>query len=152
MNKPDAFDLLAELHATIRREYRSDTTVGDLGLSPLASQMLMLVARYPGWPQQKMGDATGREKSQIARAMKELKDNGIIVRAPATRDGRTKAAVLTDKGTVVLGRLRAARKAMAQRAFQHLAESELDTLTDMLQRVLQGLGVVHATDSGGEQP
>lgn len=139
METTSAFDLLAELHVAIRREYRAIAPVMDLALSPLAAQLLTLIARYPDWTQHQLGDATGREKSQVARAMKDLEQHGLINRKPTQKDGRAKAAALTDTAHEVLGQLTATRRTLEKKVFSNLTPEETSSLIDMLQRVLGSL-------------
>ncbi len=130
-----AIDRLAELHVLIRREYRSSPVIHALGLSPLAAHLINLISRYPDWPQQRLADATGREKSQVTRAMAELEKRGFIRRRAATGDGRAKAAELTGPGKEALEKLAEVRVQLARRAFSDLSEEETARFADMLKRI-----------------
>ena len=136
METSAAFDLLAELHVAIRREYRACAPVMDPALSPLSAQLLTLIARYPDWTQHQLGDATGREKSQVARAMKELEQRGLISRTTTKKDGRAKAAALTENAREVLDNLKTTRRALAKKVFSNLSPAETSNLIDMLERIL----------------
>jgi MarR family transcriptional regulator, temperature-dependent positive regulator of motility len=70
----------------------------ELGLAPFQARTLSLISRYPGCSQQALSISTGRDKAQVARAIKELETRGLITRQAHRRDWRAQSLSVTPEG------------------------------------------------------
>ncbi|MDO8653708.1 MAG: MarR family transcriptional regulator [Undibacterium sp.] len=70
----------------------------EKGLGPLHLRALCLCQRNPGSTQQRLVQAMGRDKGQIARLIRELEERNFLTRTPDGRDKRVWRLAVTPEG------------------------------------------------------
>jgi DNA-binding MarR family transcriptional regulator len=84
--------------------------VGDPDLKPRRYAMLQLIDQNPGLTQAELGRASGRDKSSITPALRDLSRRGLVKRSAVAYDRRVYTLRLTPKGRLLLRKLTGAAK------------------------------------------
>ncbi len=79
--------------------------MADVPMTPAQYGMLTLIAENPGLSQSALARALGLERSTMVAAIDTLQQRGLVERRPGTRDQRTNALELTDRGTRLMADL-----------------------------------------------
>ncbi|QDL94580.1 MarR family transcriptional regulator (plasmid) [Paroceanicella profunda] len=93
-------------------------TLGADQLKPGSFALLSLIVGNPGLTQVELGRVSGRDKSSVTSALRQLEDRGIIRRERLEGDRRSYASYVTPAGEKVYARM--AQKAQAH--FRRLDE------------------------------
>jgi DNA-binding MarR family transcriptional regulator len=128
----EANEALLDLFATMRRSMREALGAGTHALAPMQLRMLRHCQRHPGASQQTLVQASGRDKGQVARMVKELEAQGLLTREADPDDGRSQRLRLTAAGRAACERFRRHEAAIAQRMFGAMSARELQALIDQL--------------------
>lgn len=127
-----ANDALLDLFGAMRRRMREALGAGSHALAPMQLRMLQHCLRHPGASQQALVQASGRDKGQVARLIKELETQGLLVREADPDDGRSQRLKLTAAGRTACQRFRKHEAAIAQRMCDTMSARELQALIDQL--------------------
>lgn len=93
-----ALRTLVEAFELLRCELARVLGAEGLPVSPLHMRVLMWCSHFPGTNQQAIGDAIGRDKSQVARLVKELESKGLLTRDGDPNDKRSYTLRATSAG------------------------------------------------------
>jgi DNA-binding MarR family transcriptional regulator len=106
-----------------------------LGLAAMEARTLRFVARHPGCTQNEIVRASGRDKAQIARIIKTLRERGLVER-PADGGGRrAQPLALTSAGAAVHARAESLRADTARELVGGLEPDERGRLEALLGRL-----------------
>lgn len=106
-----------------------------LGLAAMEARTLRFVARHPGCTQNEIVRASGRDKAQIARIIKILRERELVDR-PADGGGRrAQPLALTAAGAAVHARAEALRADTARELVGGLDPAERTQLEALLDRL-----------------
>src|SRR5690606_28114334 len=104
-----------------------------LGLAAMEARTLRFVARHPGCCTQKeIVRASGRDKAQIARVIKTLRERGLVERPTGGSGRRAQPLALTPSGAAVHARAEALRADTARELVGALDAGERDRLEALL--------------------
>jgi DNA-binding MarR family transcriptional regulator len=138
-----AEDELMELVHRVMHQYRTgqyEELRGHLGdLTHMESKVLGYVGRHPGSTQSDLARASGRDKAQLARLVKALRERGLLAVAADAADRRNLQMALTPAGGDVLRLLQQHTQRLASRAVRGLDAAERSQLVALLQRVSDNL-------------
>lgn len=81
--------------------------LGEDQLKPGYFSMLVIIRNNRGITQRELGDSIGRDKSSVAKALRNMEDRGLIYRERVENDRRNYASFLTDKGLEAYERMEA---------------------------------------------
>jgi DNA-binding MarR family transcriptional regulator len=125
-------DALLGLFAAMRVHMRDSLSGNPQGLAPMHQRMLKFCMQHPGASQQALVQASGRDKGQVARLIKDLEAQGLLLREADPADGRSQRLKLTPAGRAACQRFRKHELAIAQRMFDTMSAHELQSLIDQL--------------------
>lgn len=116
----------------------------DIGhaLGPVHLRALCLCQRNPGWTQQQLGQAMGRDKGQIARLIRELEEDAWLTRTPDEQDRRVWRLNVTPAGARECEWFLAIEAHLATDLFGGLQAKEREQLEQMLNRLREQIGGV----------
>ena len=118
----------------LRSGLRDALQDGPEGLAPMHLRMLKHCLRHPGTSQQALVQASGRDKGQVARWIKEPDAQGLQLRESDPAVGRSQRLMLTltltPAGRAACQRFRRHESAIAQRLFEPMAAGEIQALID----------------------
>ncbi|TFV67191.1 UNVERIFIED_ORG: MarR family transcriptional regulator [Bacillus sp. AZ43] len=89
--------------------------------------------------QSELADLVHADPSTVSRHVALLVDRGLVARGADESDGRATRLVLTDAGHAQLDRLRAERIAYLRTVTDDWTDDELETLTTLFDRLLDGI-------------
>lgn len=131
----EIIDLLRTVSSGFRARMQAQITASGLGLTAFQARLVNLIGRIEGVSQLELGSLLDRDKSQIARAVKELEACGLVIRRAHTADWRTKCVTLTTEGKRKLARLDGMRKQLAAGVLGGLSEEEKHALRSGLRKM-----------------
>lgn len=113
--------------------------VGQADLGPGRYAILALINENPGLNQTLLSRASGRDKSTLTPALRDLEKRAFIARQRSTTDGRAYMLHLTAKGKSYLAELTAHAEAH-DRALDAIVDSfHKPLLIHLLERIVDGL-------------
>jgi DNA-binding MarR family transcriptional regulator len=101
--------------------------------------VLGFFARHPGATQTDLAQHSGRDKAQLARLIKGLREQGLLEGQADAADRRSVRLALTAQGRAVLDALEQASAHLAVQAVAGMDDEEQRQLQILLQRVQQNL-------------
>jgi DNA-binding MarR family transcriptional regulator len=126
--------LLRRAQATIFREF--ERSLGDIGLTPGAFGLLMLIRANPGITQMDLANAFGIDKSTLTPVLNRLEQSGLVRREQLAHDRRYNALYFEhareDFFAGARDRVRAFEQSVADRLYPH-EQRELVRLIGKLQ-------------------
>lgn len=128
----DLIDLFGAVAGRFQARLQQLPALETLGLASFPARVLALIGRYPGCSQQELAAWTGRDKAQVARAIKELEARAWINRAAHHSDWRAYSAHLTRDGHAAFALLEHERREAGTSLFASLSSTERDLLRHTL--------------------
>lgn len=139
-------DVLELIH-TVMHQYRSRQyrvlRDGPHDITHMDGKVLGFFERHPGATQSELAQHSGRDKAQLARLIKGLRDAGLLAAVADEADRRNVRLSLTEAGQTVQSELREQAALLSAKAVAGLAVAEQAQLVALLQRVkgnLEGAG------------
>ena len=138
---PDG-DVLEAMHAVVHA-FRSKLLRGETDqprdLSPMEGKALGYFARHPGATQSDLAAHSGRDKAQLARLIRGLRDKGLLEARLDEEDRRSTRLQVTAEGMAVFGHLHAQGAQLSGVAMADLKHGEREQLISLLRRVHERL-------------
>ena len=142
VNQNPALEVLERVHA-IMHLYRSaqqrGLRAGPHDLAHMEIKVLGFFARRPGATQSDLAAHSGRDKAQLARLIRGLRDRGLLDAAADETDKRSTRLSLSSAGKEMFAALHRHDGALAEAALAGIAEGDRATLLDLLERVRANL-------------
>ena len=101
--------------------------------------MLGFFGRHPGATQSELAEHSGRDKAQLARLIKGLKDRGLLLAEADPQDGRLWRLHLSPEGQAIRRAVQQQARQIGQRALAGLNDKEQAQLLDLLLRLSDSL-------------
>ena len=143
MDSAPATDILELVHS-VMHEYRSRQyrmlRDGPHDITHMDSKVLGYFDRHPGATQSDLAEHSGRDKAQLARLIKGLRDRGLLEATVDEADRRNVRLALTTEGRAIQRVLRQQAKKLSTRAAAGLSTEEQAQLLALLARVQHNLG------------
>lgn len=140
-HSPDG-DVLELVHAVMHR-YRSQQyrvlREGALGITHMDGKVLGFFGRRPGATQSDLAQHSGRDKAQLARLIKGLRERGLLDAAADEADRRNVRLSLSAEGQAVQRTLRTQARRLGAKAVAGLTPAERELLQALLLRVAANL-------------
>jgi DNA-binding MarR family transcriptional regulator len=143
-------DAVMELVHTVMHRFRSlqyrALRDAPAGMTHMEGKALGYFTRHPGATLSELAQHSGRDKAQLARLVKALRERGLLEAEADAGDRRNVRLAPSAAGLAVQRTLRRAARTAAQRALAGLDEREQAALAALLARVDANL----AAELGGE--
>lgn len=137
-----ADDPLETMHAIVHL-YRSrqlrGVRSGPHELAHMEMKALGYFARHPGATQSDLVAHSGRDKAQVARLIRALREAHLLEATADEQDRRSTRLKLSAAGHEVFASLHRQGAALGAKALAGLSEDEQHTLVDLLERVRSNL-------------
>jgi DNA-binding MarR family transcriptional regulator len=134
---PDV-DVLELVHS-VMHSYRSQQyrflRDGPHDITHMDGKVLGFFARHAGATQKDLAQHSGRDKAQLARLIKGLRDQGLLAAEADAADRRNVRLSLTPAGQAVQRALQQQARRLSARAVAGLSAAEQRQLLALLQRV-----------------
>jgi len=135
-------DILELVHE-LMHEYRSlqyrFLRDGPHDITHMDGKVLGFFGRHPGATQSDLAEHSGRDKAQLARLIKGLRDRDLLTGEVDESDRRSVRLALTADGQAVQKALRQQAKRLGDKAVAGLSAKEKEELATLLQRVKSNL-------------
>lgn len=135
----DVFDLVHRLLHQYRSLQYQVLRDGPHEITHMESKVLNYFDHHPGSTQSELAQHSGRDKAQLARLIKGLRDKGLLHGEAGEVDRRSVQLVLTDAGQALLRGLQQQGRRVNSRAVSGLSAAEQRQLVALLQRVKANL-------------
>ena len=112
---------------------------GPHDITHMDSKVLGYFGRHPGATQSDLAQHSGRDKAQLARLIKGLRDRGLLDGEADPSDRRNTRLSLTDAGQAVRRALQQQTKRLNATAVSGMSNVERELLTQLLLRVSENL-------------
>lgn len=116
------------------RQYRSDA-FEPLGLKACHGRYLQEICRNPGICQEQLTESVLVNKSNVARQVAALEENGLLERRACGKDKRVLRLYPTQKALALMPQIDTILGAWDQRLLQDLSQQEQQLLEELLQRI-----------------
>lgn len=130
---------MLDLIHTVMHQYRSmqyqALRDGPHDITHMEGKVLGFFGHHPGATQSDLAKHSGRDKAQLARLIKGLRDRGLLDAVADESDKRNVRLTLTSDGQSVLTVLRQQAKRLNTLALQEMDSHEQEQLLQLLQRV-----------------
>lgn len=142
VNQIPVEDVLETMHA-IMHLYRSaqqrSLRDGPNDLAHMEVKALGFFARHPGATQSDLVTHSGRDKAQVARQIRALRERGLLDAQADEADRRSSRLHLSEAGRAVHAALHSNDGRLKAQALQGFSEDEQTALVDLLGRVRANL-------------
>ncbi|MBB3196261.1 MarR family winged helix-turn-helix transcriptional regulator [Roseateles terrae] len=136
-------DDVMELIHTVMHQYRARQyrvlKDGPHDITHMDGKVLGFFHRHPGATQSDLAQHSGRDKAQLARLIKGLRERGLLAAEADEQDRRQVRLQLTDEGRAVQQALRRSSRHLSANAVQGLSPQEQAQLVALLGRVKANL-------------
>lgn len=136
-------DEVLELVHTVMHQLRSQQYQalrdGPLALTHMESKVLGYFGRQPGATQSDLVQHSGRDKAQLARLIKGLRERGLLAGEADEADRRNLRLTLTPDGQGLLRTLQQQTRKVNAQAVAGLSAVEREQLRSLLQRLRDNL-------------
>jgi len=130
----------AVMHQFRSQQYRA-LEGGAHDITHMESKVLGFFARHVGATQSDLVQHSGRDKAQLARLIKGLRERGLLTGEADDADRRNVRLQLTDEGHAIQRTLRQQARKLEARAVAGLDNAERRQLVELLQRVKTNMAV-----------
>jgi DNA-binding MarR family transcriptional regulator len=144
MSTKNAPDDILELVHVVMHQYRAlqyrFLRDGPYPITHMDGRVLNYFGEHPGATQKDLAQHLGRDKAQLARLIRGLRDLGLISAQADEADGRSVKLSLTKEGNAVRAGLQRQASSVGERAVDGLSPADRAQLSALLQRVRANLG------------
>lgn len=134
----EADDVLEAIHSImhlVRSQQLRAPEVAQLDLTHMESKVLGFFARHPGATQSELALHSGRDKAQLTRLVRGLRDKGLLAASADEADRRSTRLQLSPEGETLHALVAQQRLRLADIALAALAPEERAQLLALLGRV-----------------
>ena len=131
--------LASRLRLTIGRLNRRLRQEAGHGLPPSQLSALVSVERFGPLTPSELADRERIQRPTATRLLARMEEDGLVVRTPDPRDGRSALITVTDAGQALLREVRHAKDVYLEHRLETLSADELATLEEaarILERML----------------
>lgn len=138
-----ASDEVLELVHQVMHQFRSQLfqalRQGAHEVTHMESKVLRFFVRHPGATQSDLVQHTGRDKAQLARLIKGLRERGLLNAVADEADRRNLRLTPTDEGLAIQRALQRQARELEAQAVTGLAAADKAQLLELLRRVQANL-------------
>jgi DNA-binding MarR family transcriptional regulator len=135
-------DILEQIHRIMHR-YKAEQfralRDGPLGITHMDGKVLSYIGHHPGSTQSELSELIGRDRAQLARLIKGLRDLGLLHGEVDADDRRNVRLSLTVEGEAVRKAIRQQGRRLSAKAVSQLDDAEQAQLRTLLARVMAAL-------------
>lgn len=135
----DVLDLVHRVMHQYRSQQYQVLRDGPHDITHMESKVMNYFGHHPGSTQSELAHKTGRDKAQVARLIKGLRERGLLDGEAGEEDRRSVRLSLTDDGRTVLRTLQQQARRLNARAVAGLSAEQQQQLLALLQQVSRNL-------------
>jgi len=135
----DVLDLVHHVMHQYRSQQYQVLRDGPHDVTHMESKVMHFFGHHPGATQSELAHKTGRDKAQLARLIKGLRERGLLDGEAGEQDRRSVQLQLTAEGRAVLRTLQQQSRRLHARAVAGMNAEDQQRLVALLQRVSRNL-------------
>jgi DNA-binding MarR family transcriptional regulator len=135
----EVLDLVHRVMHQLRSQQGQALREGGHEVTHLETKVLGYFNRHPGATQSELAQHSGRDKAQLARLLKGLRERGLLDAAADADDRRSVSLRLTPAGQALLRSLHQHTRRLNSRALAGFSAAEQQQLQALLQRMQANL-------------
>lgn len=135
----DVVELIHQVMHQLRAQQYRFLRDGPHDITHMDGKVLGFFARHPGATQSDLVHSSGRDKAQLARLIKGLRDRGLLDGTADAVDKRQVRLTLTADGQAIQHELKAQAKRLSTKAVNGLDAAERAELRALLRRMQANL-------------
>ena len=135
----EVLDLVHRVMHQVRSQQFQALRDGPSNVTHMESKVLGFIGRHPGSTQSDLAQHSGRDKAQLARLVKGLRERGLLHGQADADDRRNLRLMLSDAGGAVLRQLQQQMQRVGERALAGFSAAEQQQLQALLQRLQHNL-------------
>lgn len=142
-------NIFASIHAlmhVIRSEQYKVLRDSPYELTHMEGKMLGFFSRHPDATLRDLVEHTGRDKGQLARTIKDLKEQGLLTSEPDPQDRRSQRLRLTAEGLRIHQSLIGQLDQLTENATRGMSQADAGKLLTLLERMRENLLQPNASD------
>lgn len=143
VNQSPAADTVFDALHTVMHLYRSSRTQAfredERGITHMESRVLDYFDRHPGATLSDLVQHSGRDKAQLTRLIRSLKDNGYLEAREDEQDRRSSRLHLSTEGKSVQRQLRKCGAQVLEQAVEGMTQEQSDELIRLLKMLQANL-------------
>ena len=143
VGSPSAAEAVIELVHDVMHQFRARQYQvlrdGEHGVTHMESKVMGFFSRHPDATLSDLVAHSGRDKAQLAKLVKGLRERGLLLGEPDPADRRNVRLCLSDAGRAVQRALRAEARTLNARAVDGLDAAEQAQLLGLLARLKANL-------------
>lgn len=143
VGSPSATEAVIELVHVVMHQFRSRQFQalrdGAHDITHMESKVMAFFARRPGATLSELVTHSGRDKAQLAKLVKSLRERGLLTGEAAADDRRSVRLSLSASGLAAQQAMRAEGRVLNEQALAGLSPLEQAQLVDLLRRVKANL-------------
>lgn len=139
----DVLELIHDIMHKYRAQQYRALRDGAYEITHMDSKVLNFFGRHPRATQSDLAQHSGRDKAQLARLIKSLRDRGLLRAETDTNDRRNVHLSLTPEGAALQDALKKSARQITAKAVGGLDSGERQQLRELLQRVRANLDSEH---------
>lgn len=126
------------MHGFRSRQYEV-LTGGAVEITHMENKVLGFFTRNPGASQSEFVEASGRDKAQVARLIKQLREQGLLEMSVDEKDRRQQKLTVTSQGRSLYEKLKRAEKALCSKAVEGLDDVQAQLVVELLAKIQRNL-------------
>jgi DNA-binding MarR family transcriptional regulator len=126
----------------IRHRALAVAALAPFGIHPGHKLILLELETAGPSTQAQLAAASGYEPPTITLSVRQLEDAGLVVRGPSSSDRRATVVELSEQGRVLLPKLKAAWRRVAEQTVAGLSATTVDQLSDVLADLASSLTAI----------
>ena len=135
----EVLDIVHTLMHQVRSQQYRHLRDGPHDITHMDSRVLAYFGRHPGSTQSDLAAFSGRDKAQLARLVKGLRDRGLLAAEADDTDRRNLRLTLTAPGRAIQADLRQRALRLGDKAVAGFSDAEQHALAGLLRRVQANL-------------
>jgi len=140
------FDVIHDIMHLYRGQQYRALREGGHELTHMDTKVLGFFARHPGATQSDLAAHSGRDKAQLARLTRTLRDRGLLEAHADEQDRRSTRLQPTPEGQALFGQVQKQGRRLAAAAAAALSDEERGQLVALLRRLQATLQDAPGTD------
>ncbi len=133
------FDAIHKVMHRYRSAVMRELRDGGQDLSPMEHRALGFFARTPGATLSDMVEHSGKDKAQLARLVRDLREKALLEASPDAQDRRITRLNLSKAGWAVHEATQTRHRAIQTQAVAGLSHAECAQLTALMEKILANL-------------
>ncbi|GAD90216.1 hypothetical protein VHA01S_037_00040 [Vibrio halioticoli NBRC 102217] len=139
MDKNTVSEAIFNIVHSYRNAIRAELQTQHSSLNGMHARCLSFIERNTQCTANDIVQHFSRDKAQVARLVKEMINNGWLIKSPNPEDKRSQLLSLTEQGIALSQQISNAQQKIQDKMQQDLSEQELETFVSVMEKLANNL-------------